>query len=71
MRPQPTARGPDPPRENKRKNIKYSMFRGVVTTFITPEVQLQASNHNYKGIIFIPYCKIKWFNLYSVIPIQS
>ena len=39
--------------------------------FLSPEVQLQASSHNYKGIIFIPYCKIKWFHLYSVIPIQS
>ena len=39
--------------------------------FLSPEVQLQASSHNYKGIISIPYCKIKWFHLYSVIPIQS
>ena len=39
--------------------------------FLSPEVQLQESSHNYKGIIFIPYCKIKWFHLYSVIPIQS
>ena len=57
--------------------LLYSMFRGVVTTFISemrlysPEVQLQASKHNYKGIIYIPCCKIKWFDLYSVIPIQS
>ena len=39
--------------------------------FLSQEVQLQASSHNYKGIIFIPYCKIKWFHLYTVIPIQS
>ena len=26
---------------------------------------------SYDGIIFIPYCKIKWFHLYSVIPIQE
>ena len=39
--------------------------------FLSPEVQLQASSHIYKGIIFIPYCKIKWFHIYSVIPIQS
>ena len=58
-----------------RQKVAYSMFRGVVTTFISqllsPEVQSQASRHNYNGIIFIPYCKIKWFHLYSVIPIQS
>ena len=54
----------------------YSMFRGVIPTFISqlrlsPEVQLQASSHNYKGIIFIQFCKVKWFHLYSVIPMQS
>ena len=32
--------------------------------FLSPEMQLQASSHNYKGIIFIPYCKIKWFHLF-------
>ena len=29
----------------------------------------RSSSHNYKGIIFIR--KIKWFHLYSAIPIQS
>ena len=47
------------------------MFRGVVTSFISQlrlsftKSAMQASSHNYKVIIFIPYCKI------SVIPIQS
>ena len=43
----------------------------ILCSEVSSLLLLQASSHNYKGIIFIPYWKIKWFHLYSVIPIHK